>query len=71
MRTIAQLLSMRFAAPMILAGTLALAVGGAAALNSDNDHDGHRGCEFTSTQAMPAMSVSDTCWWGHNDRDGN
>jgi hypothetical protein len=51
---IAKLLITKVATPVILAGTLALAIAGAALTNPDSDHDVHIGCK------RPAVHVGQT-----------
>jgi hypothetical protein len=70
----ANLLVSKLAAPAILAGTLALAAGGAAALSPDNDRDWHHGCQYATTQAgqdAQATTLVVSCWsWPDRDGDG-
>jgi hypothetical protein len=71
MRALAHMLTMKYAVPMILTGTFALAAGGAAALNTEGDHDGHHNCQFSITQTTPSSASIVDCWtWYDRDGDG-
>ena len=73
MHTVARLLLKKYTAPALLAGTLALAAGGAAALNPDGGHAGHHGCRFATAQVaqhMQGTSFVVSCWAG-SGRDGD
>jgi hypothetical protein len=67
---VAKLLLSKLAAPVILAGSLALAAGGAAALSHDRGNHRHHGCgepRAQTTQSSVGYAVSWTC----SDRDGD
>jgi hypothetical protein len=72
---IAKLLVTQFATPAILAGTLALAAGGAAALSHGNADGWHHGCVRPAVQNVRPTDVNAQgqafVAWACADRDGD